>query len=70
MKNIYYPLPLFTLLAACSSGVNTNMADNNFPLDSMESFVIQSGDQLLLNNKPFRFAGTNNYYMHYRSHEM
>lgn len=70
MKHIYYPLPLFTLLAACSSGVNTNMADNNFPLDSMESFVIQSGDQLLLNNKPFRFAGTNNYYMHYRSHEM
>ncbi|GIE94289.1 cellulase family glycosylhydrolase [Paractinoplanes rishiriensis] len=31
------------------------------------SFVTRSGNRLLLAGKPFRFAGTNNYYLHYQS---
>jgi mannan endo-1,4-beta-mannosidase len=36
----------------------------------MSKFVRQEGTSLLLNGEPFRFAGTNNYYMHYKSNEM
>lgn len=32
-------------------------------------FVKQEGGQLTLQGKPFRFAGTNNYYLHYKSNE-
>ena len=35
----------------------------------VSSFVKQEGGQLTLNGKPFRFGGTNNYYMHYKSNE-
>lgn len=31
------------------------------------SFVKQEGGQFTLDGKPFRFGGTNNYYMHYKS---
>jgi mannan endo-1,4-beta-mannosidase len=31
------------------------------------SFVTRSGNRLTLAGKPFRFAGTNNYYLHYQS---
>ena len=30
-------------------------------------FVTRAGSQLLLDGRPFRFAGTNNYYLHYQS---
>lgn len=36
----------------------------------IKSFVTQNGSQFYLDGKPFRFAGSNNYYMHYGSHEM
>src|SRR4051812_7820202 len=31
------------------------------------AFVTRSGSQLLVQGRPFRFAGTNNYYLHYQS---
>jgi mannan endo-1,4-beta-mannosidase len=31
------------------------------------SFVTRTGDRLTLAGKPFRYAGTNNYYLHYQS---
>lgn len=68
MKHIHYSLPLITLLTACSGVGNTT--DTAIPLDGMQSFVVQQGSSLLLEGQPFRFAGTNNYYMHYRSHSM
>lgn len=34
---------------------------------SVTHFVKQTGTQFVLNGKPFRFAGTNNYYMHYKT---
>jgi mannan endo-1,4-beta-mannosidase len=33
-------------------------------------FVTRKGSQLMLGNKPFRFVGSNNYYMHYKDHAM
>ncbi|MEU6414765.1 cellulase family glycosylhydrolase [Microbispora sp. NPDC046933] len=33
-------------------------------------FVKRAGAHLVLNGKPFRFAGTNNYYLMYKSHAM
>ncbi|MGL4381896.1 MAG: glycoside hydrolase 5 family protein [Vibrio sp.] len=68
MKNIHYSLPLLTLLTACNGVSHT--ADTTIPLDNMQHFVVQQGNTLLLDGQPFRFAGTNNYYMHYRSHDM
>lgn len=37
--------------------------------EPVTSFVKQEGGQLTLNKQPFRFGGTNNYYMHYKSNE-
>ncbi len=38
------------------------------PADAASNaFVTRSGDRLTLAGKPFRFAGTNNYYLHYQS---
>jgi mannan endo-1,4-beta-mannosidase len=34
------------------------------------SFVTARGRQLVLGGRPFRFGGTNNYYLHYKSHYM
>src|SRR6185437_16775373 len=31
------------------------------------SFVTRAGAQLIAGGRPFRFAGTNNYYLHYQS---
>ncbi|MEV4494033.1 cellulase family glycosylhydrolase [Micromonospora coxensis] len=33
-------------------------------------FVVRKGDQLFLDGRPFRFAGTNNYYLEYKSRAM
>ncbi|MFF4807286.1 cellulase family glycosylhydrolase [Micromonospora chersina] len=33
-------------------------------------FVVRKGDRLFLDGKPFRFAGTNNYYLEYKSRAM
>ena len=35
--------------------------------EPITSFVKQEGGQFTLNEQPFRFGGTNNYYMHYKS---
>lgn len=35
-----------------------------------QGFVRAHGSQLRLGGQPFRFAGTNNYYLHYKSHYM
>ena len=35
-----------------------------------DGFVVRHGDDLTLNGKDFRFAGTNNYYLMYKSHLM
>jgi len=69
MRSISYLLPLITLLSACSN-TDTTTPTATFPRDSMDNFVTQQGNTLMLDGKPFRFAGTNNYYMHYRSHAM
>jgi mannan endo-1,4-beta-mannosidase len=34
------------------------------------SFVTTRGRRLMLDGRPFRFGGTNNYYLHYKSHYM
>lgn len=59
-----------TTLVACQSTNEGNKNYSMFPMDDMSSFVTQQGTELLLNDAPFRFAGTNNYYMHYKSNEM
>ncbi|MED4971841.1 beta-mannosidase [Geobacillus kaustophilus NBRC 102445] len=33
-------------------------------------FVYRKGDKLMIGNKEFRFVGTNNYYLHYKSNQM
>jgi mannan endo-1,4-beta-mannosidase len=40
------------------------------PMPVSQQFVQRSGDQLTLGGRPFRFAGTNNYYLMYKSHLM
>ncbi|HDU5044751.1 TPA: cellulase family glycosylhydrolase [Klebsiella aerogenes] len=37
--------------------------------EEINSFVTQKGNQLQLDGESFRFMGTNNYYMHYKSNE-
>jgi len=40
------------------------------PVPVSQQFVQRSGDQLTLGGRPFQFAGTNNYYLMYKSHLM
>ena len=70
MKAIYYALPFALGLSACNSTQVNHSTEQPFLLDSMDSFVVQEGTQLTLNGQTYRFAGTNNYYMHYRSNDM
>ncbi|MEZ9577958.1 MULTISPECIES: cellulase family glycosylhydrolase [unclassified Vibrio] len=70
MKPIYYSLPLLIGLAACHSTTVVNTEKPTFPAESISSFVSQKGNQLILDGQPYRFAGTNNYYMHYKSDAM
>ena len=37
------------------------------PAAATSPFVTRVGDNLMLHGEPFRFAGTNNYYLHYQS---
>jgi mannan endo-1,4-beta-mannosidase len=37
------------------------------PAAASSAFVTRAGRNLMLHGKPFRFAGTNNYYLHYQS---
>jgi len=46
------------------------MLSNEIAFADVSSFVTQKGSSLLLDGKEFRFSGTNNYYMHYASHDM
>ncbi|USD67391.1 cellulase family glycosylhydrolase [Vibrio sp. SCSIO 43136] len=70
MKPAYLAMPIMLGLAGCNSTTTMNQEVTSLALDPMDSFVVQQEDQLLLNNQPFRFAGTNNYYMHYKSNDM
>src|SRR4051794_31174282 len=38
--------------------------------DGSRGFVTRQGDDLRLDGRTFRFAGSNNYYLHYNSHAM
>src|SRR5450756_3011598 len=40
------------------------------PVPISQQFVQRAGDQLTLGGHPFQFAGTNNYYLMYKSHLM
>lgn len=56
-----------TQLAGCA---NTGDEVSSAPSTAMTTppvteFITQKGTQLYLGDKPFRFSGTNNYYMHY-----
>lgn len=68
MQNIRYALPLLTIIAGCSGGGVTST--HPFPTDSMNNFVVQQGQSFMVGGQPFRIVGTNNYYMHYASHDM
>jgi len=70
MKPIYYSLPLLLSLAACKSTSSVEADISPFQPENIASFVTQQGNQLMLDGELFRFAGTNNYYMHYKSDEM
>ncbi|MFC7484549.1 hypothetical protein ACFQX7_37260 [Luedemannella flava] len=48
----------------------TASAQTAFPAAKPSEFVSRKGYNLYLNNKPFRFAGSNNYYLNYSSQFM
>jgi mannan endo-1,4-beta-mannosidase len=50
-----------TLLAPAAGGISPAVASTS------AGFVTRAGSQLMLAGRPFRFAGTNNYYLHYQS---
>ena len=50
-------------LTLAAAGVNAAPP----PAAATSPFVTRVGDNLVLHGKPFRFAGTNNYYLHYQS---
>ncbi|MEU4244492.1 cellulase family glycosylhydrolase [Actinoplanes sp. NPDC026619] len=58
MKMRYLALGAAVLLALTGAAVPTGVAP---------AFVTRAGADLRLHGKPFRFAGTNNYYLHYQS---
>ena len=61
-------IPAFAFaLAGCGSTGSNASEFTPIQNDTMSTFVTQQGNQLLLNEQPFRFSGTNNYYMHYKS---
>lgn len=64
MKKMMILLPLLTAISACQSNPNTQSSH------SIDSFISQHGTQLWEKDKPYRIAGTNNYYLHYKTNEM
>ncbi|MDG3085330.1 cellulase family glycosylhydrolase [Vibrio hannami] len=74
MNNKFIKVAIATSFAAAVVGCqSTNSTSQTTPFitnDSMSDFVKQEGTSLYLNGVPFRFSGTNNYYMHYKSNDM
>jgi mannan endo-1,4-beta-mannosidase len=56
-------LPAVLLLSASTSAIGCVRGHGN-------DFVQRAGSQLVLHGKPFRFVGTNNYYLMYQSQKM
>ena len=61
----YVRVMMFVLIILCQtfSTARVSAAPGN-------DFVKQSGPELRLHGKPFRLAGSNNYYLMYKSHFM
>jgi len=57
----YNPKPAYDALHAALAGGG---------IEVLEGFVSASGDQFVLDGQPYRYGGTNNYYLHYRSNLM
>jgi mannan endo-1,4-beta-mannosidase len=60
---LFIALPAVLLLSASSSAIGCLRGHGN-------DFVQRHGSQLTLQGKPFRFGGTNNYYLMYQSTKM
>src|SRR5689334_23974254 len=58
---------LAVLIAASMTPLAASPAAASSAPASGGSFVTRSGAQLVAGGRPFRFAGTNNYYLHYQS---
>ncbi|RYZ82475.1 MAG: hypothetical protein EOO68_34355, partial [Moraxellaceae bacterium] len=53
-----------------TSSVLSSSSSSATSSDAANLFVTRTNDQLMLGGKPFRFQGSNNYYMHYKSKAM
>ncbi|WP_051326644.1 cellulase family glycosylhydrolase [Aliagarivorans taiwanensis] len=63
-KSLLYIAAATLGLAGCGANtISSPQATDN--IAKMDSFITQQGEQLLLDGQPFRFSGSNNYYMHY-----
>lgn len=68
-KNGFTPLCWMAALLLLLSGVLSVFSNTGYAADASD-FVQTSGTEFVLNGKTFYFAGTNNYYMHYKSDTM
>ncbi len=63
-------LALLFFLSVLLFSLGTQSVSAEGDSSSIQSFVKRYGSQLYLNGKPYRFAGTNNYYLMYKSQLM
>lgn len=76
MKPVLLPLSfgfaVTALLAACGAQPTSQGDGATFSAASVKraQFVTRAGPQLRLDGRPFRFSGTNNYYLTYKSNAM